>query len=100
MGDQDPNSIRRLDPERRVGNRTDNSHASLKADLIAVVVSETGDHRAAELAQRWHDDRRDEIAGKNDQLATLPVKFGNGKADVIDVIVSVGKDADTHDVDL
>jgi len=96
MGHEDLHSIGRPKSEGRMGDRSDDPHASLETDLIAVVIAKAGQDRAFQFAEWRHDDRRNEISGKDHQLAFETIKLRHGAADIVDVIVSIREQPDAH----
>jgi hypothetical protein len=82
--------------ERSFGQQPDDPHPSLNSDFISVVIAETGDHRTPQIPQRRNHQRRHEISREDHQFARIFVEHVDDAADVVQMIVRIGKNSYSH----
>ena len=92
----DARSIQHLETHWRLSDTSQNPHAAENPRSVPVVVTETGDQRTRELSQCGHDQRRNEISREHSELAAVSIELRDRSAHIIDVIVGIGEDSDSH----
>ena len=96
MSDQNANAVGSSQPDRTVGDFADDLHSALDADDVTVVVAQHREHTTLQIPQRGNHDRRTEVAREDDQFAFLSVEHIDCMPDVVDVIVRVRKNSNSH----
>ena len=96
VSEQNSGSVGGEVTERWFADRSDNLHAAVKPDLVSLVVAEAAHERAIEFPQRRDRKRRHQIASKQDRFDLLVVKSFNGHSKIIEVIVNVSENSDSH----
>ena len=82
--------------EGRLADRADNFHPAVETDFVSLVVAETANKRAIEFSQRRDRKRRHQIAGKQNRFDLLLIKPLDSHSKIIEVIVNVGENSNSH----
>ena len=72
---ENSDSVGGLKSKRRLSQRADDSHASENSNLVPVIVPKASQHLATQLPQRRHDHRRNQVAGKNNEIAIRQIEL-------------------------
>jgi hypothetical protein len=96
VSEQNSGSVGRSVAERWLADRSDDLHPAVKPDLVSLVVAEATDERAIQLPQRRDGKRRNQVASKQNGLNLLGIKTFDRHSKIIEVIVNVGENSDSH----